>query len=119
MHTYKTYGIIGECQTHVRQSNMLTRTVIRQLGVVSSRVTTRFWAYRFSTATTSVSIADKGINIDWAEGDGKKLRKDFFHGIWLRHNCQCPLCYNVHSDQYIVEADALPNVRVTRAEVNG
>ena len=103
---------------------MLTRTTVRQLCIVSSRIINRFWAWRhYATASTSVSIVDKGaskgVNVDWAEDDGKKLRKDFFHGIWLRHNCQCPLCYNIHSDQHTVEADELPNVRVTGAEVNG
>ena len=100
---------------------MLGVVTIRRLGVVSSRIIGGFAACRYtSTVGTSISVADKGVNINWAEGDGNQFaRKDFFHSIWLRHNCHCPLCYNFHSDQHTVEADQLPNVSVTQAEVNG
>ena len=91
----------------------------RRLGVVSSRIlgiTSRRYT---SAAISSISLAEKGIDVNW-EGDGKQVaRKDFFHSIWLRHNCHCPVCYNFHSDQHTVEADKLPNVTVTQAEVNG
>ena len=95
----------------------------RRLGVVSSKIigitACRYASASTSAAITSINLAEKGVNVNW-EGDGKQIsRKDFFHSIWLRHNCHCPMCYNHHSDQHTVEADKLPNVRITQAEVNG
>ena len=98
---------------------MLRAAIVGRLGVLSSKIITRLWERRYGTVATSINVVDKGVNVSWGENSGDEFRKDFFHGIWLRHNCQCPLCYNTHSDQYIVQADELPNVRVTQAEVNG
>ena len=104
---------------------------LRSLGVVSSRIINlgcfKVTSCRCSSqvaAATSVNLVDKGVNIDWRKSDREQsgeqpVRGSFFHGIWLRHNCHCPLCYNLHSDQFTVEADELPNVRVTQAKVNG
>ena len=109
----------------------MSATGLRNLGVVSSRIINlardlaRFKVtpcrHCSVAAAASVNLVDKGVNVDWGKVDrGEQLvRGSFFHGIWLRHNCHCPLCYNLHSDQFTVEADELPNVRVTQAKVNG
>lgn len=91
----------------------------KRFSVVSSKFV---FACRYAgTVGTTVNLLDKGVNINWAaaEDDGKKFKGNFYHSIWLRHNCHCQNCYNLHSDQHVVEADELPNARVTRAEVHG
>ena len=50
----------------------------------------------------------EGIEINW-----NNKQKDYYHNVWLRHNCQCPLCVADSSGQKTVETVELVNSRVT------
>ena len=77
------------------------------------RNTTRYCLRRSVHGVVSLRKVDcEGIEISW---DDKQ--KDYYHGIWLRHNCQCPLCLEENSGQKTVEPIELVNSRVTKATV--
>ena len=43
-----------------------------------------------------------------------------FHGIWLRHNCRCPVCTSVHSNQTTVEfKNLVRDIQVESANISG
>ena len=56
----------------------------------------------------------EGIEINWND-----KQKDYYHNVWLRHNCQCPLCVADNSGQKTVETIELVNSRVTKAKIEG
>ena len=63
----------------------------------------------------SVRLVDSaGVNVEWTERE-----EDYFHGVWLRHNCHCPLCIDEDSNQKIVDIAHLDDPAVTHAAVNG
>ena len=59
--------------------------------------------------------------------DGKKLKllcegeqERRFHGVWLRHNCRCPVCTSVHTNQTIVNPkDLVKGLKVESAHLDG
>ena len=67
--------------------------------------------------TRDVSLREvdhEGIQISWND-----KQKDYYHSVWLRHNCRCPLCLADHSEQKTVELIELVNSRVTKASIQG
>ena len=42
-----------------------------------------------------------------------------FHGIWLRHNCRCPLCYSHDASMSLVNYTQLIGVELASANVQG
>ena len=72
-----------------------------------------------SSCNAYVRLANsKGINVEWVEG-GKTAREDYYHGVWLRHNCHCPLCLNRDANQNMVHSAQLNKPTITHAAVNG
>ena len=63
-------------------------------------------------------VNGKGIDVEWGESE-EKGREDYFHGVWLRHNCHCPLCLDADANQNIVDSAQLNNPSVTHAVING
>ena len=55
-------------------------------------------------------VDHEGIQISWND-----KHKHYYHSVWLRHNCRCPLCLADHSEQKTVEPMELVNSRVTKA----
>ncbi|XP_019850396.1 PREDICTED: uncharacterized protein LOC105312230 [Amphimedon queenslandica] len=57
--------------------------------------------------------------------DGKKIRLSVegeperrYHGVWLRHNCRCPKCLVVSSNQNIVHHSKLVDLSIKEASVD-
>ena len=42
-----------------------------------------------------------------------------FHGIWLRHNCRCPVCYSHNDNMSRVSYKQLDGVELVCAHVKG
>ena len=50
---------------------------------------------------------------------GEQLERRF-HGLWLRHNCHCPVCTSAHTGQTIVDPKYLfKNLKVESASISG
>ena len=50
--------------------------------------------------------------------EGEQERR--FHGVWLRHNCRCPVCTSVHTNQTIVNPkDLNKDLKVESADIVG
>ena len=79
--------------------------LLRSLPLVFPRV----------TASTAVSVSQDGKRISLAV-DGEPERR--YHGVWLRHNCRCPKCLNVTSNQNIVHHSELIDLSIKEATVN-
>ena len=69
---------------------------------------------RRSACSVSLREVDERIEINWND-----KQKDYYHNVWLRHNCQCPLCVADSSGQKTVEAIELVNSRVSKANIEG
>ena len=69
---------------------------------------------RFLSNVSLHTVDREGIELSWDDG-----RKDYYHGIWLRHNCHCPFCVSDHSGQKIVEPIELVNSCITKASIQG
>ena len=67
------------------------------------------------TASTAVSVSQDGKRISLAV-DGEPERR--YHGVWLRHNCRCPQCLSVHTNQNIVHHSELMDLSIKEATVN-
>ncbi|XP_003385459.1 PREDICTED: uncharacterized protein LOC100633127 [Amphimedon queenslandica] len=57
--------------------------------------------------------------------DGKKIRLSVegeperrYHGVWLRHNCRCPKCLIVSSNQNIVHHSELVDLHIKEASLD-
>ena len=97
------------------------RVLVRQPIVWSIKNNSSFTrAEPLKLATSAyVRLANsKGINVEWVEG-GKAAREDYFHAVWLRHNCHCPFCLNHDANQNMVDSAQLNKPTVTHAAVNG
>ena len=79
--------------------------LLRSLPLVFPRV----------TASTVVSVSQDGKRISLSV-DGEPERR--YHGVWLRHNCRCPQCLNVTSNQNIVHHSELMDLSIKEATVN-
>lgn len=71
--------------------------------------------------TASVYLADrKGIKVLWSEEiGGGNAQEDYFHGVWLRDNCHCPLCLNDDVNQNTVDYAQLDDPSIIGATLNG
>ena len=69
------------------------------------------------SAVNLVESSTKGVNIQWAGREEGTL--DYFHGVWLRHNCHCPQCLDQDTNQITVNIAQLDDPTVTHATVNG
>ena len=50
--------------------------------------------------------------------EGEQERR--FHGIWLRHNCRCPVCTSAHNNQTVVEfKNLVRDIKVESASISG
>ena len=49
--------------------------------------------------------------------EGEQERR--FHGLWLRHNCRCDVCYSHDTNMSRVSSSQLMGVRVSAAHING
>ena len=49
--------------------------------------------------------------------EGEQERR--FHGIWLRHNCRCPVCYSHDTNMSLVNYTQLIGVELASARVKG
>ena len=67
---------------------------------------------RYSNAV-SVSQDRKKIRLS-VEGEPERR----YHGVWLRHNCRCPKCLIVSSNQNIVHHSELVDLRIKEASVD-
>ena len=76
--------------------------------------TTRYHLCRSSCGVSLREVDREGIEINWND-----KQKDYYHNVWLRHNCQCPLCVADSSGQKTVETVELVNSRVTKANIEG
>ena len=75
---------------------------------------TRCYLRRSACGVSLREVDSEGIEINW---NGKQ--KDYYHNVWLRHNCQCPLCVADSSGQKTVETIELVNSRVNKAAIQG
>ena len=92
---------------------VLVRQPTREPTILSIK---RFLTYA-PTASAVRVVNSKGINIEWTERE--EGISDYFHGVWLRHNCHCSLCLDQDSNQKIVDITHLDDPTVTHAAVNG
>ena len=49
--------------------------------------------------------------------EGEQERR--FHGIWLRHNCRCPVCYSHDNYMSLVSYKQLIGAELSSARVQG
>ena len=75
-----------------------------------------------SVPLLSVSRYSNAVSVSQ---DGKKIRLSVegeperrYHGVWLRHNCRCPKCLIVSSNQNIVHHSELVDLRIKEASVD-
>ena len=110
-----------------RSLSRLWSVVVRQPGqpiILSKRNSSFTRAHRLEyvpsvSSNTIVRLVNgKGIDVEWGESE-EKGREDYFHGVWLRHNCHCPLCLDADANQNIVDSAQLNNPSVTHAVING
>ena len=57
---------------------------------------------------------DKRLTLQ-CEGEQEKR----FHGVWLRHNCRCPVCYSHDTNMSLVNYTQLIGVELASAHVQG
>ena len=76
-------------------------------------------------STSSVLWQQSGAQVAVSE-DRRKLtlqcegeQERRFHGIWLRHNCRCPVCYSHNDNMSRVSYKQLVGVELTSAHVKG
>ena len=73
-----------------------------------------------SSCNTYVRLVNsKGISVEWVDGEETAREHYYFHGVWLRHSCHCPLCQNYDANQNIIDSAQLNKPSVTHAAVNG
>ena len=64
-----------------------------------------------------VVVSDDGRKLK-LQCEGEQERR--FHSKWLRHNCRCPVCTSVHTNQTIVNPNVLTkDLRVESASLEG
>lgn len=69
-------------------------------------------------ASPHVRLVDsKGVSVEWGEGD--EIQQDYFHAVWLRHNCHCSRCVDQSANQNIIDSTQLDNPSVAHVAVNG
>ena len=68
----------------------------------------------------AVASGDHGhsVQVTWAGEEGGK-GTDSFPSVWLRDNCQCPVCFNTSSSsRQLLMKDLDPEVKVTDVKVS-
>ena len=102
------------------------RVLVRQPTVLSVKSSSFTRAEPLKHAATSSCntyvnlVNSRGINVEWVVNEEENVREDhYFHGVWLRHNCHCPLCLNYEANQTMVNSAQLNKPSITRAAVNG
>ena len=60
---------------------------------------------------------NREISVEWKERE--EGTSDYFHGVWLRHNCHCRRCLDQDSNQKMVDIAHLDDPIVTHAALNG
>ena len=70
-----------------------------------------------SQQSVQVAVSEDGRKLK-LQCEGEQERR--FHSIWLRHNCRCPVCTSVHTNQTIVNPNCLTkDLRVDSATFEG
>lgn len=85
----------------------------------ASRVLSLFQSFSSTSrvlfaSTCSVSKDGKKLELLC---DGEQERR--YHGVWLRHNCRCPICLPPLIQQNIVHHSNLVDLKITDATVKG
>ena len=78
----------------------------------------RYCSLSYSTLASSCNtlVTEDGKKLHLV-CDGEQERR--YHGIWLRHNCRCPECLPVYSQQNIVHHSHLVDLKLANAKVEG
>ena len=86
-----------------------------KLRIAVGRVFFDTWTLYRSVCSVSLREVDrKGIEISWGDA-----QNNYYHSVWLRHNCRCPLCTAASSGQRTVESNELVNSRVAKVNIKG
>ena len=100
----------------LRGSTSKTARALRDCVFQSSRVR---WLH------VGPSCLQQGVQVAVIE-DGRKLELQCegeqemkFHGVWLRHNCRCPVCHSNETNMSRVNPNQLEGVEITSARVEG
>ena len=88
--------------------NMISRTAL--LRPFSSP----FGLFAAFASTCSLSRDGKKLNL---QCDGEAERR--YHGVWLRHNCTCPICLSSSTKQTIVHHSSLIELTIKDATLKG
>ena len=93
------------------------KMLLDKLGRIAiGRMFFNSWASHRSVCSVYLREVDReGIKINW--GDDKQ--NSYYHSVWLRHNCQCPLCTAADSGQRTVESYELVNSRIAKVDIEG
>ena len=70
--------------------------------------------FRLFASTCSISRDGKKLNV---QCDGEAERR--YHGVWLRHNCRCPVCLSPSTNQNIVHYSSLIDLKIKDATLKG
>ena len=73
-------------------------------------------SYSPLASSCNISVTEDGKKLHLV-CDGEQERR--YHGIWLRHNCRCPECLPVYSQQNIVHYSHLVDLKLANAKVEG
>ena len=65
----------------------------------------------------TVAVCDDRRKLTPVQFEGEKERR--FHGVWLRHNCRCPVCYSHDNYMSLVSYKQLIGVELSSARVQG
>ena len=63
-----------------------------------------------------VTPCGKKLCVSW-EGDDD--RDPVFHGVWLRHNCQCPLCLSSSGQKTLDKVHLDPKLTIVETSLQG
>ncbi len=95
----------------------------------SSKPTTRLYVsvcdYNQSTIITVIPQINVSATINTQDNKMKMLFNEAdemrYHGVWLRHNCRCPLCYDHAAQNSLVRPNHLErnNTIIEKVDING
>ena len=92
---------------------------------ISARRCIKTWTSR-QLATSSAIRLQQNVRVAVSE-DKRKLaikcegeQERRFHGVWLRHNCRCPICTSASTGQTIVDPRLLTkDLKLERVDIKG